>query len=206
MASIAIRSAAVPPGQSPPLYTITDTDQVGTVVIVTAVCIITALVSILVRAYVLLQTGSFRLRWDDSAIALALLLSIIQTSLVQREAALGLGRTIQDNTSGENSDIQQFQFADQIFYVLAVWTCKVSAALFFHRLSPKRSDRRISEYILGFIGITGVVSILLLSLVCNLSQPWQYFTAQGTVCSAPVSCLIFLFQNMMLIFDSMTGG
>lgn len=190
MASTTGQLPITPPGQSTPFYTITSADQAGTVVIVTAICLVAAVVSILVRAYVLIQTGTFRLRWDDWTVTVALLLAIIQTSLVQKEAESGLGRTIQNVTDHEGREIQRLQYADQIFYVLSVWTCKTSAALFFYRLSPKRSDRKISKYILILIGITGIAAILMLSLVCALGRPWRYFTDGGVTCRAPVSGII----------------
>lgn len=206
MATATGQSASIPPGQSPPFYTITSTDQAGTIVIVTAVCLVAAIVSILVRGYVLMQTGTSRLRWDDWSVGLALLLAIIQTSLVQKEAELGLGRTIQDVSDREARTIQQLQFADQIFYVLTVWICKVSAALFFYRLSPKRGDHRTSRYILVLVGVTGIAAILLLSFVCDISQPWRYFDAQGITCSAPVGCAIDIAKISKLTICSTTDG
>lgn len=206
MASTTQQPTTIPPGQAPPLYIITPTDQSGTIVIVTAISLCVAVVSILVRVYVLLQSGTFRLRPDDWAISVALLLVVVQTSLVQREADLGLGRTIENISSQNDQKIQQLQFADQLFYILSVWICKTSAALFFYRLSPRLGDRKLSQNVLILIGVTGVAAVLMICLVCNIAQPWHYFTAQGVICGAPVSHAIVLPSIFMLMSDSITDG
>lgn len=179
--------ATVPPGQSPPFFTISPTDQAGMIVIVTAVCLITAAISVLARAFALTRLGTFRLHCEDWAVALALLLAIVQTSLVQREAAFGLGKTLQDVSERQGQHIQRLQFADQILYVLSVWLCKISVGLFFYRLSPEASERRISQGVLTFVGVTGVMGVLMISFVCDTAQPWRYFTAEGVTCTTPVS-------------------
>ena len=131
MASGAPATPSLLPGQSPPLFTITSSDQAGTIVVVAGVCLVTAVVSVLIRAYILVQLSGTRINLDDWAIAVALLFAIIQSSLVQEEAHTGLGRTIREITSHEARKIQQTQLADQIFYIIAVWVSKVSVALFF---------------------------------------------------------------------------
>lgn len=202
----AAAATAIPIGQDPPLFTITPIDQAGTIVVVTGICLVVAVVSILVRAYVLVQSVGPRLNWDDWAIGVALLFAIIQSSLVQKEANTGLGRTIQSITNHEAQRIQQTQFADQIFYVLSVWASKISVALFLYRLSPRRSDHRMSQGTMIFVGTTCITAIMILSFVCNLSQPWQYFTPQGLTCTTPVSPGIFLQYRLMLILRSMVDG
>ena len=190
MASGAPATPSLLPGQSPPLFVITSLDQAGTVVVVTGVCLVIAVVSVLIRAYILVQFSGTRINWDDWAIALSLLFAIIQSGLVQEEAHTGLGRTINQISSQEARKIQQTQFADQIFYVLSVWVSKISVALFFFRLSPQRNNRRISLAIMGVVAISAVAAIFVLSLVCDLSQPWRYFTLNGVTCTAPVSYML----------------
>lgn len=190
MANSTTPSVSLPPGYSPPLYTITEIDKAGIVVIVTAVCLITAFVSILVRAYVMIQTGTLRLRWDDWAVVVALLLAIIQTSIVQGEAAAGLGRTVRELTDHQSHQIQRLQYADQIFYILSVWVSKLSATLFFYRLSPRMNDRKMSKAVMALVGFTGAAAILSLCFVCAITQPWQYFTSEGVICTSPVSLIL----------------
>lgn len=178
---------SVPPGQSSPLYTITPTDQAGTIVIVTAVCLVTAVVSILVRAYVMVQSGTWKLRWDDWAVSVALLLAVVQTSIVQHEAAIGLGRTIRDLTNHQVQQIQPLQYADELFYILSVWVSKLSATLFFYRLSPRANDRKMSRGAILMVGITGIAAMFSVCFVCDLRHPWRYFDSESVTCTAPVS-------------------
>lgn len=194
--------APVPPGQAPPLYTITPTDQAGTIVIVTAVCLVTAVVSILVRAYVMAQSGTWKLRWDDWAVSAALLLAVVQTSIVQQEAAIGLGRTTRDLTNDQGQHIQRLQYADQLFYILSVWVSKLSATLFFYRLSPRTNDRKMSRGAIALVGITGLIAILSVCFVCNLNHPWRYFDSESVTCTAPVSPLTFLVSLQTLYLTS----
>jgi hypothetical protein len=198
MASGAPATPSLLPGQSPPLFTITSSDQAGTIVVVTGVCLVTAVVSVLIRAYILVQFSGTRINWDDWAIVVALLFAIIQSSLVQQEAHTGLGRTIIEITSHQARKIQQTQFADQIFYIISVWVSKISVALFFLRLSPLRSNRRIALGIIAAVGVSGIAAILVISIVCDLSQPWRYFTTQGVTCTAPVSLYAFLATGLVL--------
>jgi hypothetical protein len=195
MASGASATPSLLPGQSPPLFIITPTDQAGTVVVFTGVFLVTAVVSVLIRAYILVQFSGTRINWDDWAIAVALLFTIIQSVLVQEEAHTGLGRTIKEITSHQARKIQQTQFADQIFFIISVWVSKISVALFFLRLSPLRSNRRITQGIIAAVGVSGIAAILVVSLVCDLSQPWQYFTPSGVTCTAPVSHMLFSQQS-----------
>lgn len=61
-------SASLSPGQSPPLFTVTPTDQSGVIVIVTAFCLALAIIATLVRAYVRFKITGQRLASDDAVI------------------------------------------------------------------------------------------------------------------------------------------
>lgn len=61
----------VAPGQSPPLTVISSTDQGGVVLIITALGMVFALVSILIRLYIRLQIRH-TYEHDDTAVAIAM--------------------------------------------------------------------------------------------------------------------------------------
>lgn len=61
----------VAPGQSPPLTVISPTDQGGVVLIITALGMVFALVSILIRLYIRLQIRH-EYEHDDTAVAIAM--------------------------------------------------------------------------------------------------------------------------------------
>jgi hypothetical protein len=180
-------SSELLPGQRPPLFVITPTDQAGTIVIVAGVCLVIAVVSVLIRAYILVQFSGTRVNWDDIAIIGALVLAIVQSGLVEDEAHKGLGKTTTSLTKSQVDKIQENQFAENIFYLLSVWVSKISVALFFFRLSPKRSNRRISQGIILLVAATGIAAVLCVCMVCDVSRPWQYFTTREVTCTEGVS-------------------
>jgi uncharacterized membrane protein len=177
------------PGQRPPLFVITLTDQVGTIVIVAGVCLVIAVVSVLIRAYILVRFSGTRVNSDDGVIVGALVRAIVHSALVENEAHMGLGKATNSLTKGQVDRIQQTQFADNFFYILSAWVSKISVTLFFFRLSPKRSNRRISQAIMLFVTVTGIAAILCVSVVSDLSRPWEYFATRGMKCTQGVSLL-----------------
>jgi hypothetical protein len=83
------------PGQSAPLTVITATDQGGVVIIATALALVFALVSVLLRLFVRVE---FRHRWsgDDLAAMSSMVLLTTQTALVFAAVSHGLGKTGKD--------------------------------------------------------------------------------------------------------------
>lgn len=68
---MASTTPALAPGQSPPLTVISPTNQGGVVLIITALGMVFALVSILIRLYIRLQIRHAYER-DDTAVAIAM--------------------------------------------------------------------------------------------------------------------------------------
>jgi hypothetical protein len=89
------------PGQSPPYFVVTPTDQAGVIVNVAGFCLVLAAISIGIRAYVRFVLVQQRLAWDDSTVLLALVFYIIQSALVFRELRDGLGKTVQSLTDDQ---------------------------------------------------------------------------------------------------------
>ena len=83
------------PGQSAPLTTITPTDHRGLVVITTALSLVFAFVSIVIRAYVRYQFNT-SFGTDDIVIAIAFLFSVFQSITVFIAVGKGFGRTLED--------------------------------------------------------------------------------------------------------------
>ena len=65
-------SASLLPGQNPPLYVVTPFDQAGVIVNVAAICLVVAVVSLGIRAYVRFGINSQRFAWDDGVTLIAL--------------------------------------------------------------------------------------------------------------------------------------
>jgi len=58
--------------QTPPLFTVTPTNQSGVIVIITGFCLAVGLIATLVRVYVRFKITGQRLAWDDGVIGTAL--------------------------------------------------------------------------------------------------------------------------------------
>jgi hypothetical protein len=94
------------PGQSAPLATITPTDYRGLVAIATALSLVFAFVSIIIRAYVRYQfSNSFGT--DDIVIGIAFLFSVFQSIAVFITVGNGFGRTLENIASPNLSGLQK---------------------------------------------------------------------------------------------------
>jgi hypothetical protein len=77
------------PGQSPPFFVVTPTDQAGVIVNAAAICLVFALLSILIRAYVRFEINRQAWSWDDGVVVAALVRDVIRPPLVLRFADAG---------------------------------------------------------------------------------------------------------------------
>lgn len=94
------------PGQSAPLTTITPTAHRGLVVITTALSLVFAFVSIVIRAYVRYQfSNSFGT--DDIVIGIAFLFSVFQSITMFIAVGKRFGRTLEDIASPNLSGLQK---------------------------------------------------------------------------------------------------
>jgi predicted permease len=114
------------PGQSPPFFTVTPTDQAGVIVNVAAICLVLVLASILIRAYVRFEINRQAWSWDDGVIVAALVgntirglflarfanagyqaFHLVQTSFIFHQISLGLGKAIGRLDSKQIADLQR---------------------------------------------------------------------------------------------------
>ena len=78
-------------------------------------------------------------------------------------------------------------YADDIFYIAAVWISKLSYTLLFARISGERTFSRTNRGLTIGIALTAVASILLLTIRCDLSHPWLWFGRIGSTCTSFLS-------------------
>ena len=93
MSSALAATPSLLPGQRPPLYTVTSTDQAGVIVNVAAFCVVVAAVFVLVRGYVRFGIHVSQPGWSDGLVVMALVFFVIQSVLVIEEVKDGLGKT-----------------------------------------------------------------------------------------------------------------
>lgn len=72
----------------------------------------------------------------------------------------------------------QLNYAANIFYILALYASKACVVLLFKRISSGIVHKKIAWVGLGVVGTTGVISIFLCALRCDLGEPWIQFGRQ----------------------------
>ncbi|KFY95000.1 hypothetical protein V498_03592 [Pseudogymnoascus sp. VKM F-4517 (FW-2822)] len=185
----------VAPGQSPPLTVISPTDQGGVVLIITALGMVFALVSILIRLYIRLQIRHTYER-DDTAVAIAMVFSIVQSSVVFVEVSKGYGKTIGDISATGIIELQKASYASDLLYIVTLWFTKFSVALLLSRLSSDKRHNWMSRVILLTAAIFATISIFIVALRCDISRPWIFINEQ---CSN-----LFVRWQVVLAFDIIT--
>ncbi|OIW26306.1 hypothetical protein CONLIGDRAFT_683294 [Coniochaeta ligniaria NRRL 30616] len=191
------------PGQSPPLTVITPTDQGGIVVIAAALALIFALVSIVLRLFIRVE---FRRRFfgDDAFM-------IIQTGLIFSAVSHGFGKVGKDVSDSDLVAWEKLSYVSDIFYLLTLWSTKISAALLFIRLSPDKTHNVLSHMFMGLSALLATISIFIICLRCQVAEPWLFvgiqcpglFARWQTLASFDISSEVLLFLIAIYIVQGL---
>ncbi|KAL8887479.1 MAG: hypothetical protein Q9215_004954 [Flavoplaca cf. flavocitrina] len=71
-------------------------------------------------------------------------------------------------------------YASDFFFLLTIWASKCSMALLFTRLTPRHDQKKLALVLRITVTVWLVLSIFLVALRCNLSQPWIFFDPKCT--------------------------
>ncbi|MCJ1405364.1 hypothetical protein MMC11_008591 [Xylographa trunciseda] len=185
----------VPPGQYPPFAIITSTDQAGKAIIATAIGLSFVLFCLLIRTYVRTVING---PWgrDDSIVVLATGFCAIQSALVFSQASNGLGKSLELVNSTSLLELQEAAYASNIFFILILYLSKASVVLLILRLTRDARHRRTCTKILAGITLWAVAAIFMITLQCDLNNPW--ITSDGQ-CSN-----LFLRWMIISTFDIFT--
>ena len=63
---------------------------------------------------------------------------------------------------------------------MTIWASKCSMALLFTRLTPRHDQKKLALGLRITVTVWLVLSIFLVALRCNLSQPWIFFDPKCT--------------------------
>ncbi|KAK0113952.1 hypothetical protein ONS95_014197 [Cadophora gregata] len=187
-------TAGLLPGRSAPLSTITSRDQSGVVLIATALGLAFALVSMLIRVYI--QIG-LRTAADAAAVLSAVTTSLFKPTKRSANGSLqvfylfqasstfvgsskGWGKTAKDIPDSQLLPLHKAIYSSEILYIITLWLTKCSVALLFIKLSPDKRHSLASYSILGASTVFMVISVLTVSLRCDLAQPWIFIGATCT--------------------------
>ncbi|KAK5729898.1 hypothetical protein LTR17_011537 [Elasticomyces elasticus] len=184
------------PGQSPPFAVITEDDQRGVIYITSGLALATALVCLVVRAYVRMGLGQ-AVGKDDYAIVASFLFMIAQSIALFAATANGLGETSTSVTHGQEESMQkvslcvfiaatqsdlwlQALLAVDVLYILTLWSSRCSSVLFFERLSRGTRHELVWTSMLGGTAVLGTASVFTVVMRCNMSNAWLFIDQHCT--------------------------
>ncbi|KAJ6166660.1 hypothetical protein N7470_002107 [Penicillium chermesinum] len=162
----------VPPGQSPPFETIDDKHHAGIIIITGAICLMISLVCLLIRVYV---RAFLSPPWgSDDVILLAATITALSESIVIFQAAsIGLGTDVSLLAESAVDRIQRSVLAADILYLLTIYLSKCCIVAIYLRLTPRKRHQSILWATGGLAVVGFLVSVLLLAIECEASQPWH---------------------------------
>ena len=108
----------------------------------------------------------------------------------------------------------QLGFAADVLFLTTLYTSKCCVVMFFKRISPSRTDAIFAWAVLGMCLIFAVVSILVVSLRCNLSQPWIIYVKscsglqprwQAATAMDVVSEIVVFAMSIQLVWNLQTS-
>lgn len=86
----------------------------------------------------------------------------------------GLGRNLPTLSSSDVNSLEKTFYASNVLYLIAVILAKISILLFIKRLTPSRSANRVCSAFIAFLGLLGLIAVLVTTFACELPTPWQY--------------------------------
>lgn len=72
----------------------------------------------------------------------------------------------------------QDSYATDIFYILTLWSTKLSVVLLFLRLSPYETHKLVSCIFIGASAVLITISVFIISLRCEIAEPWLFVGIQ----------------------------
>ncbi|KAK3703659.1 hypothetical protein LTR37_014355 [Vermiconidia calcicola] len=174
MSSVGVPAAtAVPPGQYPPLATVSQTEHSAWILIATALGLAITILSLLARVII---RKFINPPWhlDDTWIVVSTVIDFIQSALVMAASSSGLGNSIDSISPRELPRILQLYYASNILYVLASDLSKASVVLFVRQLLPRGSiGRKFNTALLIAVPVSTLAFLPATALQCDLTQPWN---------------------------------
>jgi hypothetical protein len=165
-------SFEIPPGQSPPFAIVTPDDHEAWILISTALGLACFLFFAGIRI-VVRTTISHGLGPDDYLFYSAIVLAIIQSSIILAACSKGLGKTLDLVPSkSARESVQRMTYTSDLFFVLIIGLCKISVVSFLHRISRMKQHRLVFNITMGIFATWTVGAFLTMALQCNLSHPW----------------------------------
>ncbi|GAB1732402.1 hypothetical protein NU195Hw_g741t1 [Hortaea werneckii] len=183
MAAATASATGLPPGYHEP-FAKTDADHHGSwVIICNAFGLVVGLISLAIRAYIRGKVSPpFAI--DDWILAGATFLALIQCGLVFEAVHDGFGQSMKLISADKLVYLQKLLYTSDLFYIFTIYGAKSSVILLYRRIAPDRAHSLVAWAGLSLTLLFGIMSIFLVALRCDLSQPWLQYDAQCTSLSA----------------------
>ncbi|KAK4497667.1 hypothetical protein PRZ48_010320 [Zasmidium cellare] len=169
----------VPPGQTPPLAVVTESDHRAWIFIAAALGLSMTLLASGIRAFIRCGTRSL---WglDDAALGLSTLLSFLQSCLILAATSKGLGESEVTMSGAGKQRAKKLYYASNMVYVLSLGSSRVAMVLFLRRLTPVRIHVRILTALFAAEAAWMVAIFLVVALQCGVAQPWALGRSCGS--------------------------
>ncbi|CAD6446340.1 b4094d49-54ac-4d65-89ed-9308b73e4ff9 [Sclerotinia trifoliorum] len=112
---------------------------------------------------------------DDILISIALLTAIAQSVAVTEEVRFGLGRRAGTLSDVDMNKFLVAQYISNIFYVISIYTSKISTAYFFVSFCRSDAAKRVVSCFIWLMAIWTLTSVVSLLAQCHLPRPWNSF-------------------------------
>ncbi|CAK7240420.1 MAG: hypothetical protein STHCBS139747_001859 [Sporothrix thermara] len=156
----------------PPLKAVTDTDHGGILAITASLGLVFGVVSLLIRTYVRIECRASFGR-DDYTAFVSMVFALIQAVIIFLAISRGFGEIVAELTPEAILAWQRDVFISDIFYLIGMWLTKSSIALLLMRLSRDPFHGVMARVLLAASAIYFVVSVFVVSIRCDISQPWN---------------------------------
>ncbi|KAL8923699.1 MAG: hypothetical protein Q9208_004451 [Pyrenodesmia sp. 3 TL-2023] len=157
----------------PPISAVTPTNHGALILITNGFGLCLLLIFIIIRVFARLFINPPFDR-DDLFIGLATLLGIIYSAFLFSLVSVGFGKAEDLLSSQAIVSVQKLLYASDFFFLCTIWASKCSMALLYTRLTPRADHKRLALGIRVIVTVWLIMSIFLVALRCDLSQPWIF--------------------------------
>ncbi|KAI4112533.1 MAG: hypothetical protein LQ345_006332 [Seirophora villosa] len=157
----------------PPISVVTPSDHGAFILITSGFGLSLILIFTIIRVFARLFINP-PFDGDDLLMGISTLLGIIYSAILFSLVSTGFGKAGDLLSSSALVSVQKLLYASDFFFLLTLWASKCSMALLFTRLTPRADHKRLAFGIRIIVTVWLVLSIFLVALRCDLSEPWIF--------------------------------
>ncbi|KAH8428383.1 uncharacterized protein LDX57_006081 [Aspergillus melleus] len=162
----------IPSGYSPPFEVVDDLHHGAWVIIATALGLVIALVSFLIRVYVRVALNP-PFAVDDGVLLGATVVAVIQSTLLFLAVSKGFGTAMDLLSVAEVNVVQKLITTSDILYLITIYITKACVVGIHLRLTPQKRHNQLAWATLGLCTAWIVTALFLVTVNCELNKPWK---------------------------------